>query len=387
MPSSKLIFIMFIALFGAIGFFATDIYLPAMPKMVNDLNTSDTLVQMSISVYMIFFSVFAIFFGFFSDIHGRKQTIRLGLITMIIASIICFFSSSIYIFLFGRIVQAIGAAAVVVPARALLPDHFRGEELLRSISATAIFVPFFLAIAPFIGGYIQALFSWRHVFTFLIALFFIMLYYNVFYIKNDQELNKLSKQNIINSFALLKIKEFVLYALYSAIYFSGIASYLTIGPFLFQNILGMSTIEFSWMSLFIGIAVVISSLINMKLTKHYSPRQIISAALLLPFSAIIIILLGALTNSKNIHLYSFGCFLYFFAAGFSFPNSIGIAYNRVTSNRGFASSFITFSQLMTGSLASFILSYVKNDNFFLLASTFGAISFLMAIILIITKER
>ena len=69
------------------------------------------------------------FFGFYSDIKGRKKTIGLGLVIMIIASIICMTSSSIYIFLLGRILQAIGAATFVVPWRAILPDYFKGTEL------------------------------------------------------------------------------------------------------------------------------------------------------------------------------------------------------------------------------------------------------------------
>lgn len=382
---SKFVILFFIALFGSIGHFVTDIYLPSMPYMAEDLYTSDRLVQATISVYMISFALSAVIFGFYSDVHGRKHTIGLGLTIMIAASMICFFASSIYVFLLGRIMQAFGAAAVAVSSRALLADYFEGQELIRSISITATFVPLFLAIAPFIGSYIHEFFSWRHIFIFLILLFLVMLYYDINHLKNKQDLGKFDIENIASAFGVLKNKYFILYSLYVAIYFMGIASFITIGSFLFQDILGLNHIEFGRFNLMIGLTLLLSSYINITLSKIIPPRKIIIYAISFPILSSIIILVAFLLESKNIVLYGVACTMYFFAAGFSFANSVGLAYSFVKSNRGFASSFITFCQLSSGATISFTLSYLKDNSFLELSISFGLCSLIMLLILYATR--
>ena len=68
-----------------------------------------------------------------------------------------------------------------------------------------------------------------------------------------------------NYFTLLRSKTFLGYALCACFACAGLIAYLTITPFLFQDVLGLSPVEFGQLTIFIAGAICVSGIINSQL--------------------------------------------------------------------------------------------------------------------------
>jgi len=80
MQSTKAFFII-IWILVALSQFATDLYLPSLPIIAQDLSASINQVQLSISVYMYGLALAQLIYGPLSDGIGRKKPVMIGLVT------------------------------------------------------------------------------------------------------------------------------------------------------------------------------------------------------------------------------------------------------------------------------------------------------------------
>ena len=64
-----------LAALSAVGPLTTDMYLPSLPDIAQQLDASTAQVQLTISAYLIGFAVGQIFYGPVSDRHGRKPVL------------------------------------------------------------------------------------------------------------------------------------------------------------------------------------------------------------------------------------------------------------------------------------------------------------------------
>ena len=71
--------IIFLGLLTAITPLATDLYLPALPIMPSELNTSASNIQMTIGIMTIGLAIGNLIGGPISDMFGRKMPLILGI--------------------------------------------------------------------------------------------------------------------------------------------------------------------------------------------------------------------------------------------------------------------------------------------------------------------
>lgn len=154
-----------LGLLAAIGPFAIDMYLPALPTIAADLNASTAATQMTLTVFFIAFGVCQIVYGPVSDMIGRKPPLYFGLALFTVASIGAGFAQSIEWLIFFRFVQGIGAAAAMVIVRAIIRDLHTGVEATRLMSLVMLVFSVSPILAPLTGSGLIVLFSWRAVFV------------------------------------------------------------------------------------------------------------------------------------------------------------------------------------------------------------------------------
>ncbi len=68
-----------LGLLSAVGPFAIDMYLPAMPQIESDLATSVAATQLTLTGYFLTFGIAQLFYGPWADAAGRKTPLYLGL--------------------------------------------------------------------------------------------------------------------------------------------------------------------------------------------------------------------------------------------------------------------------------------------------------------------
>jgi len=158
-----------LGLITAVGPFAIDMYLPALPSIGGTLHTSPALVQMTLTVFFVMLGICQLFYGPLADIVGRKPPIYGGLAVFVLGSVGCAFSSGISSLIFFRALQSLGACAGMVVPRAVVRDLHTGHDATRLMSLLMLVVSISPILAPLTGSAIIAGFGWRGVFWALTA--------------------------------------------------------------------------------------------------------------------------------------------------------------------------------------------------------------------------
>ena len=118
MPTNYLRLAVVLGLLSAIGPFAIDMYLPALPSIGQDLGASTSAVQMSLTAFFIPFGFCQLFFGPLSDMLGRKTPLYVGLALFVLGSVGSALAPDIGTLLAFRFLQGLGACAGMVTPRA-----------------------------------------------------------------------------------------------------------------------------------------------------------------------------------------------------------------------------------------------------------------------------
>ena len=142
----------------------TGIVALVLPNIARDFQTGIEIAIWVSVIYLIVLTTFMTSFGRFSDIHGRKKYFVIGLGIFVIGSFFSGMSQTIAELLIFRIVQAIGAALLLVNSRAIITDAFPPEErrMAMSIHVTVIYLA--IATGPALGAVITEYIGWRNVF-------------------------------------------------------------------------------------------------------------------------------------------------------------------------------------------------------------------------------
>ena len=163
-------FVALLALMAGLAPISIHILLPVLPEIERTFARGSGTSQLTLSLGLIAMAVSTIAYGPAADRFGRKPVLLFGLATFILGSLLCFWSPSLEVLIFGRIVQAAGGAAGMVVSRAIVRDVFSRDEAARVIGymmSAIILAPIF---APLIGGFLTEFFGWRSVFVFATAI-------------------------------------------------------------------------------------------------------------------------------------------------------------------------------------------------------------------------
>lgn len=153
-----------LGLLSAIGPFAIDMYLPALPEIGSSLGAGIGQVQMSLTVFFIAIGVGQLLYGPVSDMVGRKPPLYFGLGLFALASVGCALATNIEMLIALRFVQGLGAAAGMAIPRAVVRDLHTGTEAARLMSLLMLVFSVSPILAPLVGSAVIAVAGWRGVF-------------------------------------------------------------------------------------------------------------------------------------------------------------------------------------------------------------------------------
>jgi DHA1 family bicyclomycin/chloramphenicol resistance-like MFS transporter len=154
-----------LGLLTAIGPFAIDMYLPALPEMTADLGASVAATQMSLTIFFVALGLSQVVYGPVSDMIGRKPPVYFGLALFVVGAIGCAFAPTIGWLIAFRFVQGVGACAGMVVTLAIVRDLHTGVEAARLMSLVMLVFSVSPILAPLTGSGLIVAFGWRAVFV------------------------------------------------------------------------------------------------------------------------------------------------------------------------------------------------------------------------------
>lgn len=371
---------LYLLLLISLGYFATDIYLPSLPALAAYFHASDNEVQMTLFSYLLSFSLTPIIFGPLSDHFGRKKIIIFGILVSIAATAACLLSPTIQWLIVARFVQGFGTGAVIISSRAVTIDLFTGKALAKQMSITTMCMPLVLATAPTIGGVLQEMFQWQAVFIYLLCHLFVILIMVIF---TPETLKHPSQKNITQIFSAyrchLNNRLFLINGINFILPSLGLFAYLTVSPFLFQEVLGLSPVEYGSLALYTGAVILITGYVNLKLIHYFSVFQLLSLGASLIVLSGCLLLLFHMLGIFTIWSLLVPALIYFTCMPLCIANGGSKTMSLVQGHFGAASALLTTSQFLFGAAGSLIFSFVHSETLLPLGICFLCVGLLSLI--------
>lgn len=360
-----LILTIILGMLAAIAPLSTDMYLPALPFMQDELSTSTSLIQLTLTASMAGMAIGQIFAGPISDMKGRKIPLLTGLAIFTLASIICAFATSIYIFLTFRFIQGLSGAAGIVIARAIARDLYKGYELTKFFSMLMLVNGLAPILSPIIGGQILIFFSWRAIFV-LLMLIGILLASSVFFCTKESlafedRLPGGLKSSLHSFNILLKNRYFLGHCLMQCFAFAAFFAYISGSPFVFQNIYGVSAQAFSGIFALNGIGLMLGGVIAGRLAGRVADTSILRHGILQACVGSAILLVCLLLHA-NLPIILFVLFFTISMLSVIASSSFSLAMQSQGRAAGSASALIGFFSTISGGIMAPLVGIAGSHN-------------------------
>jgi MFS transporter, DHA1 family, multidrug resistance protein len=154
-----------VALFLGLQPIITDLYLPALPALAQDLAAPMPQVQLTMSAFILAFGLMQLVWGPLSDRHGRRPVLLASLSILLAASVVAALAGSIGALIVARAAQGAAAAAVVMCARAIVRDLYEPAQGARVMSLGLSGLGVLAIAGPIAGGLLAAQWGWRGALT------------------------------------------------------------------------------------------------------------------------------------------------------------------------------------------------------------------------------
>lgn len=254
----------------AIGPICTDLYLPALPDITRQMDTTNTLTQLSLTASLIGLGLGQLFFGPLSDRMGRKRPLLLSLLLFIVSSVLCASTQAINGLIFWRFVQGIAGAGGSVLSRAIARDRYQGTQLTQFFALLMTITGIAPIVSPILGGYITSLLHWRALFWTMAIIGVVLVLCATLLLTETLQERSHSESLLITSLIVLKNRQFSTFCFIQAFMLAGLFSYIGSSSFVLQNEYGLTPIQFSLVFGINGVGMILSALIFARLARHIS---------------------------------------------------------------------------------------------------------------------
>jgi len=336
---------------ASFGPLSIDMYLPALPHLANDLNSSTSLAQLSLTACLLGMAIGQLFAGSISDVRGRRGPLLIGLVTYVISSLLCVFAPTIWIFIILRFIQGLAGSAGIVISRAMVRDLYSGSEMTKFFSLLMLVSGVAPILAPIFGGMVLQVTSWRGIFLVLSGIGAVMACAVFFGLGETLPITRRSKGGISNTFltfrGLLSNRKFMGYALGQGFVMAGMFAYIAGSPFILQNIFGVSPQQFSLFFAINGLGIIIASQITGRLAGRISETKLLEAGLTIAFVGGIFLLVMTLLGGE-LYTILVPLFLAVSSAGVVNTSTFSLAMQDQAKTAGSAAALIGLLSLVIG---------------------------------------
>jgi DHA1 family bicyclomycin/chloramphenicol resistance-like MFS transporter len=290
--------------FAALAPLAIDMFLPGAPIVVRDLRASPETATAMVSVFFGGLAIGQLFVGPLSDRIGRRAPILAGLSVFLIGSLLAAAATAANALLAGRLLQALGASAVMVTGRAVVRDLFDERGAARFFSLIVLIGGMAPILAPAAGAGLLAIAGWRAIFFALALVAALSLAGTVFFLRESRSAETEAQARASHPaqayLTLLSNRRLNGYFLAGALNSGCFFTYLANAPLILMDVYGFSASIFSLVVAINAIGLVGGAQLNRLLLRTQSPSRILSgcaifaAWLALPFAIFAATLVGGL---------------------------------------------------------------------------------------------
>ncbi len=345
-----------LGLLSTFGPISLDLYLPALPQLADELGTSTSAAQLSITACLVGLSVGQVLAGPLSDRLGRRRPLVVGLAAYALMSLACAVAPSVELLIVFRLLQGFAGAAGLVIARAVARDLYSGRDLVLFLSRLMLISGLAPVLAPVIGGLLNQFLSWRGLFAVLAGFGVVLLLVGAFGLRETLPPERRRQGGLAATAAgfreLLDDRLFVGAALCSGLVGASMFAYIAGSTFILQRLFGMSPQGFS---LVFGVnslgIMAMSQLAGILTRRGRSAAWVLSLGLGLNLAGALVLVI-TVVGGLGLPLLLASLFVMVSANGLVFPTTTTLALTDYPHQAGTASSLLGLIQSFGGAVAA-----------------------------------
>ena len=342
---------------AALGALATNILLPAFPDMARAFDVGPRDLAWTLSSFFIAFALGQLVVGPLTDAVGRRGPVLIGLAIFAFGSLICALAPDLPVLITGRVIQALGACATAVLARAIARDLYTGPALTRALALVMIAMAAAPGFSPALGAATTHWFGWRA--TFVIVLIAAIILAVAYLLRAGETLPKASRTplrpgHIARTYRdLLGDPRFILPALTVSLMIGGLYTFFGAAPAILMQTMGFSA---TGLSLFFAATVFVvfgAGLAGPRLARQWGVTRVGMAGVVIALAGGLV-LLAAMGSTSPI---PFMAAVTLFLLGMGTINPIGtaITLEPFGAHAGMASALLGFLQMACAAIGTALI--------------------------------
>lgn len=362
----------YLAFLSAFAPISTDLYLPALPGMAHQLQTSPEIINLTLSGFFLIFALSMLIWGPLSDKYGRKPILYIGSGLYILSSLGCAFAGTAVQLIGARALQALASGALSGVAMTVVKDVFKGklmENVLTAIQTITVLAPL---LAPLLGGFLLHLTSWRGCFWVLGGCGATAFGGALFLQETLQDpLQGSALHSLTRIIVVLRHRGFRSLLLVFSAAIMGFMAYLATSSYIYQEIFHITPGQFSYFFAANAGVSLLGPLVYIRFLRDISKRRLMACAF-----SLIAVCGGLLLIAGHASPFSFALlYLPITACGSAIrPASTMLMMQQLDSDNGTVASLIGSTGLLFGCLSMLLCSLPFWPSFIVAAGSISLIS-------------
>ncbi|UGS43689.1 multidrug effflux MFS transporter [Pseudocitrobacter corydidari] len=360
--TTGLVFILILSALMAFTSLSTDIYLPAMPVMANELQGN---VELTITGFLVGFCIAQLIWGPISDHLGRRIPLVIGMVLFVIGSIGCALSTDIMQIVFWRVFQALGACTGPMLARAMIRDLFSRTRAAQMLSTLTIVMAIAPIVGPLLGGQMIKFASWHAIFW-LLAVIGVLMLCSLYWLSETLPPERRIKASIRGAFetyyTLLSNRSFMRFILSLTFYYVAAYAFITGSPFVYISWFHIDPQHYGWLFAINIVGVMSMSAVNRRLVQRYPLETLLKRAVGVATLAALALAMGTKLNVGGVILIVATVFVFFSMNGIIAATATAAALDSAPHVAGSASALIGALQYGSGIISSLLLALFSDGT-------------------------
>jgi DHA1 family bicyclomycin/chloramphenicol resistance-like MFS transporter len=384
-PPSRVRMIVVLGALVALGPLTIDMYLPALPKIADDLSVSSSVAQLTLTGTLAGLALGQLIVGPLSDSLGRRRPLMAGIVLHMLASLLCLFAPNIAVLGVARTLQGMGAAAAMVVAIAVVGDLYADSVAATVMSRLMLVLGVAPVVAPSLGAAVLLKASWHWVFAALVVLAGGLLLLAALALPETlptSQRRPLKVRGIAATYVeLLRDTRFVILVLVAALGMSGLFAYIAGASFVLQGHYGLDQQAFALVFGAGAVALIGATQLNVALLRRFAPQTIVVWALAAASLAGMVFVGLSFSRVGGLLGFVLPVWAILAAMGLVIPNAPAVALSRHPDAAGTAAAVLGAGQFGVGAAVAPLVGVLGNDEVALaLVMTAGMVIALLALL-------
>ena len=358
LATSKLMLMLLVAMTG-IAPISLYMLVPTLPVLARTFDSSISLAQMTVSLYMVGIACSQLIMGPLSDKFGRRPVLLAGMSLMVVASAACVFAESLPQLIAARFFQALGGASGMVISRAIVRDLYARDQIGARLSLVIAVMMIAQMLSPLTGGLLDLAFGWRAIFCLITAASLVTVIAVAFLLPETRRVRAAGNGFRGDVGSLFTSRAFIGYLLCQVLASQIIFAFAGGGPYIVVTQMGRNSAEYGAWFATTGFAFLIGNVFCVRFAPRHSLAKLIWFGLALQLAGSLLNLVWSVTGINQMPLWLFGTqMIVMVANAFVMSNTVAGAISVRPDAAGTASGTMGFLQQGVGALVSQLGAYL-----------------------------